>query len=1785
MTEPPDGADDLAIIGMACHVADADDTDTFWQNLCAGVESIRPLTEEELDRLRVPLDRRRDPRFVNAASLVHGTSMFDHAFWGYSPREATLLDPQQRLFLETAWEAMEHAGYDPHTTKASVGVYAGMGLSRYLLRNLTGNPAVADADSPLLLMGNDKDFLTTRVSYHLDLRGPSMAVQTGCSTSLVATHLAADALLSYQCDMALVGGVTLNPPHTSGYLRMQGSTASPDGHSRAFDADAGGTVFGDGVGVVVLKRLADALADRDTIHAVVKGSAVNNDGAGKPGFAAPGVAGQAEVVLNAQRVARVDARTIGYVEAHGTATALGDPVEVAALTRAFRTGTDAVGFCALGTVKGNVGHLDTAAGVIGLIKTALALRHRRIPPSLHFVRPNPEIDFARSPFYVNTELSEWPAGPTPRRAGVSAFGFGGTNAHVVLEEPPQRAPTATRDRPQVLVLSARTATALRHTTERLRERLVAAPELSLADVAYTQQVGRTRFKHRTSIVCSDRDDALAALSAEGAPRWRRRKDVRHARPVAFMLSGVGDQYAGMTQDLYEDQPYFASVVDRCARLLRPELGVDLCDLLYPARPSGDGSRRPRSLDMRGLLGGSAPDDGLRRNTVAYPAVFTVEYALAKQLTAWGLRPAALIGNSLGEYVAATLAGVFSLEDALRIVVLRARLIDELPGGAMLAVSLPAEALRRRVAGTGVSVALINSPRLTVVGGPGDEVDELLQRLKAEDVPCRLLRTGHAFHTAALEPVVAPLVDALRSVELSPPKIPMLSNVTGTWLTAADAVDPGYWGRQTVRTVDFASGLRELCADRDQVLVEIGPGQALSAMAAEYLTASGRDVDGMVLPSVRAWYDHRERDTTVLHDVLGQLWLAGADIDWRAVHAPAEPGRVPLPSYPFERTPAYIPPPSPTTVTAVGGGPQDRFFARSWRSRPLLAAVRPTVPERWLILADEAGMAAGLAQVLADEGREAVLVEAGDGFGRVGARRLRIDPERSADYTALAEHLSHARFAVTHVAHLWSLDAGAGGGVGATGVRGLPSLLHALAALSPRTADQPLRVWAVSSGTAFVESGDVPRPEAAALRGPAVFLPPEYGHVRMDLVDVPAPLDNTARLVEQLLSLVREPDPPYATERLVALRGDRRWLPEVAPVAFRSAEPPPHPLRDEGVYLITGALSPLGLDLADHLAATARARLALITATDFPGPEQWPRWQAEHGPDDPTSRNIRRLAALRERGAQVLVLHTDVANHAALGEALAVVARTLGPVNAVVHCAGGVGEPGTARGGPQPGAKPAGSVGTAEATEATTLSDARGGQALADLLGDGELDFCLLVSGPPAVETAARRTARHAGSAVHDALAARRRSVSGRRWISVDLLGGGAGAVPALREIMEWCEEPQVAVAADASGAGREDRRGQPSHTAPDIAARPPRPELEVAFAAPRGELETAVAEIWQDQLGIDGVGRDDDFYALGGHSLLATQMVAQVRALYGVDLPLLSLLGSPSVARFAWQIARAAEAGPGGGPPDAAAPEGSAEGGPHTTDRRRATLLRRVGAQRESGLRLICLPYAGGGTSVFRGWGDWLPDHVEAWAVQLPGREDRLSEPPLDRAESVIDALEEAVLPLLDRPFALFGHSMGAVVAWDLARRLGQQHRVQPRHLFVSGCWPPNVRRPDRPWHELPDAQLIEQLRRVRATPEEILTDPELVRLFLPTIRADLAVAEADRDTTGTLDCPVTAFGGQGDVNVPQETLLHWGRLTTGPFDAEEFPGGHLFLTDVGKAVVGQISVRLSPQPHERKSV
>ncbi|MFN8228072.1 MAG: aminotransferase class III-fold pyridoxal phosphate-dependent enzyme [Mycobacterium sp.] len=883
-----DPLDGIAIVGMSGRFPDSPTVAALWQNLLAGRECITRFAPDELE----PGDRedmlvRSDPNYVRARGVLSGADEFDEQFFGFTPREAEILDPQQRLFMQSAWEALENAGHDPQRFDGPIGVFAGATTNSYYLQNLLSRSDVTDPLGPMtVLMSNANDYIATRVSYKFDLQGPALNIQNACSTSLVAVCLAVQSLQTYQCDMALAGAVSVRLPQRRGYLHEEGLILAPDGHCRAFDADAAGTVSSNGLGIVVLRRLRDALADGNTIYAVIKGAALNNDGSAKVGFTAPSVDGHAQVISMAQMLGGIDPATISYIEAHGTGTALGDPIEIAGLTQAFRAGgADGNGFCAIGSIKSNIGHLDVAAGVAGLIKTALALHHRTLPASINYASPNPKLDIENTPFFVNAAQRDWPAGPTPRRAGVSSFGLGGTNAHVVLEEAPLPAPTGPpARRQQLLVLSGRDPEALDRAALQLRDHLVQDVTVDLADVAFTLQTGRRRFVRRRSIVCRDRDDAITLLGGGDGTRVRDCTGEADGPGVAFMFPGQGSQHVNMARRLYETEPVFRDVIDGCAEVLQPEIGVDLRTVLYPGESDTESARQR-----------------LTQTAITQPALFATEYALAELWRSWGVRPDAMIGHSIGEYVAACLGGTFTRDDALVLVARRARLMQDTPPGSMLAVRAPVDVVAA-ASTADVSIAAINSANLTVVSGAAEAIAAFAAALDRDGIAHRRLHTSHAYHSPMMEPVVEPFAGIVAATPRRAPESRWISSRTGRPITDEEAVDPYYWARQLREPVQFARGIGELIDD-EHALLEVGPGGALATLARQH---DRRPATQLITTSLNPGQDW-DADVEHLLGAAGQLWAHGVDIDWRGLHGPGRRRRVPLPTYPFRRQRHWVEP--------------------------------------------------------------------------------------------------------------------------------------------------------------------------------------------------------------------------------------------------------------------------------------------------------------------------------------------------------------------------------------------------------------------------------------------------------------------------------------------------------------------------------------------------------------------------------------------------------------------------------------------------------------------------------------------------------------------------------------------------------------------------------------------------------------------------------------------------------------------------------------------------------------
>ncbi|MFT7773024.1 MAG: SDR family NAD(P)-dependent oxidoreductase [Roseateles sp.] len=1578
---------EIAIIGMAGRFPGAPDVDALWRLVRDGVEAVTAFSDEDLLARGVSPEALADPAYVKAGVLLDGMADFDAAFFGYSPRDAEQLDPQQRLFLECAWQALEHAGQDVDRIDGAVGVHAGTGANLYLMRHLLprhGQAGASDIAGLIGLMnGNAADALSTRVAYKLNLRGPAVTVQTACSTSLMAVHAACQSLLSHESDMALAGGVWLNLLQEGGYRHQPGAILSSDGHCRAFDARADGTVLGSGAGVVVLKRLDEALRDGDTVHAVIKGSAVNNDGSDKVGYTAPSVAGQAAVIRAAQTLAGVAPDTIGYVEAHGTGTTLGDPIEIAALTQAFGPLAAARRGCAIGSVKSNIGHLDAAAGVAGLIKAVMALKHRTLPPSPNFERPNPRIDFEASPFRVHAQARAWPAGATPRRAGVSSFGMGGTNVHVVLEESPRTGvSTSTADRlvngsadgssigpttgptegltsgtadgapepssdPLALKLSARSAEALSAMAVRLGEHLASDHAPSLADTAHTLDVGRKRFAQRAVVLARSTSEAARVLRDPGANGLLRGERLSEAPSVAFLFPGQGSQHVGMARGLYEREPLLRELVDHCCAQVRLE-GEDLRSLIYPEA----------GVDA------DAATARLTRTAVTQPALFVVEYAMARLWMSWGLRPDALLGHSVGEYVAACLAGVFTLEDALALVTLRGQLMQASAPGAMLAVQATPEELARWLS-AGCDLAAINAADRCVLSGAPEAIAAAERALLAEGVAARRLQVSHGFHSALLDPVLADFEAQLRRIPMHAPKIPFISNLTGHWITPEEATSPNYWTRHLRSTVRFAEGLDLLLGKADRLPLEVGPGETLSSLARLHpgITALRPALSTLAHPNRPD--DSRDQPARAR----ARLWIAG--VETRATQgrpvrtAGARVGesgprlrRVPLPTYPFERATFWVPAAraderplaagaAAATADAPGrAGPlgmDDWFLVPTWRRTALATPVQPAgeaVPAgsavgagmgvdkdsttgSTLLLGGPDSLATALVAVLKRHGdrpirarnsaeRRASSARDGDDTGSVAEHAEHAELSDTDSLAALLRRVSAKAGPIARILHLDSL--GDHGGLGREdaaqrrGFHGLLALSQALEATATERGHRPLRLTVVTDRVEDVTGAEPLNAEKATLHGPCRVMPQELRGLSCRLVDIVMPSAGgeserhlAERLRDESIAGFGSPD-----EAVVAWRGPHRWVKDFERLDVSAATGNrPSGLRSRGVYLITGGLGGVGLALARHLARHHQARLVLVGRGAVPT-------------SDALSRELREIEAL---GAELLVLRADVTDAESVRVALAQAHERFGDLHGVIHAAGAAG---TGR----PGAR-----GEAE-VEAVFAPKLRGTQVLLDALADRPPTFVVLCSSLASIAGGLGRIDYAGANAYLDAHAiASLRGASGPRLVSVNWDGWrgigmaagvampeGIGIAPeaggfALERILSAPAAAQVLVSTTDL---RQRLRGweetvdamaspassaSPASTVPTPRNCQPRPALRTPYVAPSEGLQLALAEICGELLGLTPIGLEDNLFELGGDSLLAVQILSRVRAAHGASVHPSDFFKQPTVAHLAAAVA------------------------------------------------------------------------------------------------------------------------------------------------------------------------------------------------------------------------------------------------------------------------------------------
>jgi acyl transferase domain-containing protein/NAD(P)-dependent dehydrogenase (short-subunit alcohol dehydrogenase family)/acyl carrier protein len=1132
----PNVSDAVAIIAMSGRFPGAPDVETLWRNVSDGVESISRFSPVELFRGGVEPKLIENPSYVPVAAVLSGIDQFDAQFFHFTAREAECTDPQHRLLLECAWETLEQAGYLGQGSEVRTGVYVGAGPSNYWANNLAPNlELISSIDEVQLLVGNGSDFAATRISYKLNLTGPSLTVGTACSTSLVAVHLACTSLLDFHCDIALAGGVSIQGPTCKGYIYQEGGIMSPDGRCRPFDAKAAGTVAGSGVAMVALRRLEDALKAGDTIHAVILGSAVNNDGLGKAGFTAPSEKGQAAVIAEALAIANISPDSIGYVEAHGTGTPLGDPIEVAALTRVFRRDTARCQFCALGSVKSNFGHLDAAAGVTGLIKTVLALQHHTLPPTVHFENPNPKLNLENSPFFISNTARDWVA-DSPRRAGVSSFGIGGTNAHVVLQEAPPQESGPTLRSTCLLVLSAKTRGALEMLRRNLGRHLERQKDLNLADVSFTLAVGRRTFPERCAVVCNSRDEAIAKLrlalpAADDTPR----SDAR----VAFFFSAEHPLRVQSILELYASEPAFREAIDACTSILRHRLGLGPSELLSLTNAPA-----------------AASSTGLHETTHVLAESFSLKYAVSILLRSWGIEPCAMIGGSLGEYVAAVLSGIFSLADALALVNARAHLMRSVPG-------------------------------------PDKQGTQKLSSFRQTPY------TPHPVPPAVMSDAAE---EFLRKAELHAPRIPFLSILTGDWITPAQATDPGYWIRhlqEWTPSADTRKCLRDLS---DVLWLEIGAGD-VSITSSEWHSAFAEP--RRILPTSDS-LNPTDRGYAGVLSTLGELWTLGAAVDWNSFFKFEQRRRVPLPTYPFERQRYWIDPPAPVRDHRPEGPPEvvkaspspidSWFYAPRWTqtAKPTSLRLREAT---WILVADSLGLADAVAMLLRQAGAQVAMIRNGDVYSQSGSDLFVFPLKDPGAHTKMWNALDRLAWSESNILFFelakpqrpdsWNMRS-------ESALAGTLRLLALVQGLSLSGA--PRRLAVITNNTQTVNCEEACRPEIATLWGALRVVAKEYPNLRCQAFD----LDwsdfeegSMAQVAGDLLAGLAYPAPN------LALRAGTLWEQRVE--AAQLTEAKRLRIRERGTYLITGGLGSMGMAFAEYLARTAHARLALITRTGLSSP--------------------------------------------------------------------------------------------------------------------------------------------------------------------------------------------------------------------------------------------------------------------------------------------------------------------------------------------------------------------------------------------------------------------------------------------------------------------------------------------------------------------------------------------------------------------------------------------------------
>lgn len=1460
----------IAVIGMACKVPGAADYRQFWDLIMQGQETIQFFTEEELKNSGISSELYHRKDYIPARGILTDIDKFDAEFFGFTPAEARIMDPQHRVFLEQSWSALEDAGYTADTFIGKIGVYAGMNDSTYLNHHLLKNDQIkSNYDMQQLLLATSTHYLSTKVAYALGLTGPGMTINTACSTGLVSIATACDSLINHHCDMALAGAITIVVPQQSGYLYQELGILSPDGHCRVFDAKAEGTVLSNGCGVVVLRRLSDALKDNDHILGVIKGWALNNDGSAKVGFTAPSIDGQMTCVKDALKRAEVAPTEVESIEAHGTGTLMGDPLEVAALSKAYGYETHQQSqYCALGSVKANIGHTDSASGAIGFIKTILSLYHKTLPPQINYKESNAHIDFEHSPYYVNAEARSWKTVHKKRTAAVHSLGFGGTNAHVILQEAPLIKATSSKNA-NLFVVSAKTRLSLMSLTEAMHQHLLSRMQgeiagARLADLAYTLQMGRKAFKWRTAIAYQSYEHLINILSSAKQLKNHTKQVDKQPKRIIFGFTGQGAQYAGMAADIYREHPYFRQVVDECCIQLQPDVGLDLRDLLFPKTPEE----------------AAIANKQLRETQYTQLALFVIEYALAKFLISLGITPTAMIGHSIGEYVAATLSGVLSLKDGLAFIAVRSQLMASTERGLMLVVPLPIEKIKPYL-NQEVELAVHNAPNLCVVAGAKESIIQfecaIKPLLKSNDLSCKTLHTSHAFHSYFMESILDAFYDSSLKYAMSEPSIPYISNVTGQWISQEDLSNKRYWTKHLRGTVLFSKGIETLNLNENDVFIEIGPGQTLSQLIRQHTFSS----QPALLPTLRSHTESHQNSYEYFLSTIGKLWLSHCAIDWNHLYTNEIRQRCALPTYVFEKKRYWVEPVFRENKSFLAGDGMgtDLFYKPTWiRDRKLSSMVaidHATNKRCWILFCSDEKVGLFLSENTLE--KEHVYVVSSGALFQHCDRKFIVNPIKKEDYVHFLNNIPQV-YDEYHVIHTWFADDKLCRDKEKILFAGPYSLLYLTQAFNDLVSNRVLKILVVSNHVHSVMGHEDIEPIKATILGPCKVIPQEQDNMISKLIDLDETCQWTPLLIKQFfieLSTISHLD--FKEE--IAYRGDYRWVKKLEPCDAEIAKSQGTHLKKHGVYIITGGLGGIGLSMAEHLAKHYHAHLILLTRNEFLSEGQWQACLKDPSPS-PHGQKIKKLLDIKKQAQTLTIECAAVEDRERLKSVIDGVKKKFHRIHGVIHAAGIAGG-GIAQ------------LKTIETYEAVLKSKVAGTANLIACLKDEPLDIMIFMSSITAMTGYPGQIDYCSANCVLDAYAAMQPCFShpvfclSMNWLAWRDVGMAAESKTLLMNLDET-----NSISPKEGGEIFEKVVNSNLHQviiSKDNLNFYENPQRSLQGTEHRAGSNSSVIDtllsIWQQTLGIEDIGLDDDFYELGGHSLLAVSLLSKIRHQLDIKIP------------------------------------------------------------------------------------------------------------------------------------------------------------------------------------------------------------------------------------------------------------------------------------------------------------